>query len=416
MRRILFAVAVLAALLTTATPAEARHWHWGHHHHGWGHHHHGWGGYGGWGWGGYGGYCGYGWGGYGVSIAYRPFYNYGWNFGVPAYGYPSYINGGYYPGYNYRGYYPSVIGYGYLGNNTRAGTNVDNLVLSPRPAAGNTTPAQVLNLLRLDNGSVIANLRDELQLRGRGLPRIGPLQETTITGDTQLVSRPLVNTSNIAQRRKADQQIATGDMLFREQKFHAALQRYKDASRLAPDMAETYWRQGHALIATANFALAGGAFKRALALDSATSRDGFSLDQLYGPATIAKTSHVEDLAAWALDHANTSDAYFLMGVTLQYDGQADRAAKFFARAAEIAGPSGSHIAAFVPVPAVDAPDAAALVDNTVRPPRPLPPPADLRVPPLPPAAQPPFAADPPAPIAEVPVNAPAPPATKLVEI
>jgi len=396
MRRILFAVAMLAALLVSATPAEARHWHhgWGHHHHGWGHHHHGWGHHH-HGWGGYWG----GWGGYGVSVGfYRPYYNYGWNFGYPAYCYaPSYIYGGYYPGY-----YPGVIGYGFYGNNTRTRTVADNLVLAPRAAAGDTIPARALNLLRLDDGNIVENLRDELQLRGRGLPRIGPLQETTIAAGTPLVSRP-----NIAQRRKADQQIATGDMLFREQKFHSALQRYKDASRLAPDMAETYWRQGHALIATANFELAGGAFKRALALDPRIDRDGFSLAQLYGPATIAKTSHIEDLAGWALEHANTSDAYFLMGVTLHYDGQADRASKFFARAGEIAGTSGSHIAAFVPAPAGRAPDAAALVDHPVRQPPP----------PAPPAAQPPFAADPPAPAAaEVPVNAPARVTTELVEI
>jgi tetratricopeptide (TPR) repeat protein len=350
-----------------------------------------------------------------LSIGFaRPFYNYGWNFGVPPYCYaPNYIYGG----YNIPRYVGGPIGYyDYYGSTYNPNSNFNSLVLSPGPVASETTPAQVLNLLRLDRGNLIADLRADLQERARTLPRIGPLQETTIAVAGQHAvagqqePRPLVNRSNIAQRRKADQQIATGDMLFREQKFQAALQRYKDASRLAPDMAETYWRQGHALIATANFELAGGAFKRALALDPAVSRDGFSLAQLYGPATIAKTGHLEDLAAWALDHAGSSEPYFLMGVTLHYDGQVDRAAKFFARAAEIAGAAGGYLAAFAPAgaPGGQVPDAAALVENA------------HQAPPRPPVAQVPFADPVPAPQPIVrPVATPpaaAKPVSKLVEI
>ena len=365
MRRILLAAAMLVALLTTATPAEARHGHcgWGGYGGGWGGGYCGYGGYGG----GYGGYrsCGYGWGGIGLSVGcYRPFYSY--NYCAPNYCYrPSYIYGGYnVPRY----YYPQSIGYyGYYGSTYDSNSNFNSLALTPGPVAAETTPAQVLNLLRLNQNDLLANLRE----RTNPLPRIGGLQETTFTA-----ARPALNQSNVAQRRKADQQLATGDMLFREQKFHAALQRYKDAARLAPDMAETYWRQGHALIATANFELAGGAFKRALALDPNTSREGFTLDKLYGPATIAKTTHLEDLAAWALDHTASSEPYFLMGVTLHYDGQTDRAGKFFARAAEMAGATGGHIAAFAPAAA----PAAALVAERAE-----------RQPPPPPVAQPPFA-------------------------
>ena len=40
-----------------------------------------------------------------------------------------------------------------------------------------------------------------------------------------------------------------------------------------------------------------------------------------------------------------------MGVTLAYDGQTDRAAKFFDRAADLAGVAGGHIAVFEPMPA-----------------------------------------------------------------
>jgi tetratricopeptide (TPR) repeat protein len=390
MRRILLAAAVLAASLAAAAPAQARHGHCGW---GWGGRYCGYGGCGG-GYCGYRGWGGYGWGGIGLSINYcRPYYNYGWNFGVPAYCYrPSYIYGG----YNIPRYYdPTPIGYyGYYGSTYNPNANFSGLVQLPGLAAGQTAPAQVLNLLRLTDDDLVSDLR----ARTAELPRIGPLQETTIA------TRPALNQSNIAQRRKADQQLATGDMLFREQKFHAALQRYKDAARLAPAMAEPHWRQGHALIATGNFELAGGAFRRALALDPDTGRDGFSLNALYGPATIAKTSHIEDLAAWALDHAGSSDAYFLVGVTLHYDGQAERATKFFARAAHMAGAGGDHIAAFVPATSPErgpvAAGPAAIADR--QPPPPLPPVSD----------------PPPAPAADA-APAPAVPAavvSKLVEI
>jgi hypothetical protein len=43
-----------------------------------------------------------------------------------------------------------------------------------------------------------------------------------------------------------------------------------------------------------------------------------------------------------------------MGVQLQYDGQAERAARYFARAAELAGVGGGHIAAFTPAAALPA--------------------------------------------------------------
>ena len=63
---------------------------------------------------------------------------------------------------------------------------------------------------------------------------------------------------------------------------------------------------------------------------------------------MAKTAHIEQLAGWAIEHADSSNPYFLMGVTLNYDGQTDRAAKFFARAAEMSGVAGGHIAVFAP--------------------------------------------------------------------
>lgn len=101
------------------------------------------------------------------------------------------------------------------------------------------------------------------------------------------------------------------------------------------------------MIATGNFGLAPGVIKRAVALNPDTHRGGFKLDHLYGDAAMAKVSHMESLAGWALEHGDSSDAYFLLGVSLAYDGQMDRAVKFMRRAADLAGVGGGHVAPFV---------------------------------------------------------------------
>jgi tetratricopeptide (TPR) repeat protein len=137
--------------------------------------------------------------------------------------------------------------------------------------------------------------------------------------------------------------------LFREQKFHSALQRYKSAAEAAPDVAESYFRQGHALVTTNRFELAAKAFKVGIALSDDVTRDGFHVDELYADNHMAKRAHLEALAQSSLiDRANT-DLLFLVGLFLRYDGQADRATKFFLKAAEIAGTESLHLRPFLPV-------------------------------------------------------------------
>lgn len=158
-----------------------------------------------------------------------------------------------------------------------------------------------------------------------------------------------VRVSNASQRSRADQWIAQGDMLFREQKYHSAAQRYKLASESAPDVAESYWRIGHAYVASNRFPEAAENFRRAIALSpTGIARDGFDLNKLYGSATIARDSHLEALAAVALTDDTNSDALFLLGVQLTYQGHADRAADFFAAATKNAGDNAASIAAFAP--------------------------------------------------------------------
>ena len=217
MRRILLVLAVVVLALTAAAPAHA----------GWGHRHCGYGG--GWGyrgWGGYGGWggCGYGGWGYGYrGCGYGPYYS-GYSIGYyrPAFVYSSGYCGG------YGGFYdPLPIGYyGYYGSTYNPSSNFVGLSVSPNLAVRKTTaPTVVRNLLDMSREELLAALKTPSDR----LPPTGGLKETTITAE-----RPAVRISNAEQRRKAEQHLAVGDVLFREQKFHSALQRYKLASQTAP--------------------------------------------------------------------------------------------------------------------------------------------------------------------------------------
>jgi tetratricopeptide (TPR) repeat protein len=260
----------------------------------------------------------------------------GYTVGVPSYGYYA-VNqpvGGYYynPQANFIDYYglstyePAEIAYG---------------------------PQAVKQFVGLDRNFALAPLR-EPPVR---LPLLSLVERRAraVAG-----AKPVVRVANAEYRRKAEKYIADGDTLFKAQNFHSALQRYKLAVNAAPDMTEAHWRQGHAMIATGNYDLAAGSFKRAIALGGDTHRGGFQLTDLYGTAVLTKNGHLEALAGHALERSESSDPYFLLGVMLTYDNQRERAEKFFDRAADLAGISGGYIAAFEPVAApIDAPPVAA---------------------------------------------------------
>lgn len=179
---------------------------------------------------------------------------------------------------------------------------------------------------------------------------LGPLLNQP---DRDALVRPVVTdikirATNAETLKKARGYLAIGDDLFRRQKFHSALQQYKTATRFAPELAEGYFRQGHALVATSRFDLATEAFKRGLKTDANVAKSDFLLSEIYGDAKMAKTAHLENLATAALDRDSDADLMFLLGVFLHFDGQADRGVKFFQRANDLAGANNAHLAHFLP--------------------------------------------------------------------
>lgn len=142
--------------------------------------------------------------------------------------------------------------------------------------------------------------------------------------------------------------IEFGDAQFAQQKYASAYLRYKDAVKAAPQLAEAYFRQGFALVASDRYEWAARAFKRALELEPAWPASGFRIDRLYGNNPMAKQAHLDALAQAALDNPDDVDLLFLLGIMLHSDGQSERAEPFFQRARELAGLEVAHLEAFLP--------------------------------------------------------------------
>jgi hypothetical protein len=220
------------------------------------------------------------------------------------------------PGYFLGGGYPIIWGAGYM------------------PAFSPVYPATIGWLPNMD-------------------PVVAPLRQPAPAPAPAVVEAPPKGTpksTSPEQKTRAGKFIGFGDANFSEQKYLAAIERYKSASRIAPDLAEPYFRQGHALVALGQYENAVKAFRRGLRIRPEWSGSPFRLDQLYGPDRIAKVSHIEALAKAV--EANPLDSNLLMalGMQLFFDGQAERASVFFARVAQLGGNDDRLLNDFLPRP------------------------------------------------------------------
>ncbi|HEY2893112.1 MAG TPA: tetratricopeptide repeat protein, partial [Pirellulales bacterium] len=127
--------------------------------------------------------------------------------------------------------------------------------------------------------------------------------------------------TNAEQKAKAGKFLGFGDTNFANQKYGPAIDRYKLAAQVAPDLPDTYLRQGHALVALGQYDSAVKAFKRGLRIRADWNDSPFRLDQLYGPDQIAKTSHIETLAKAVEGNPLDSTLLWALGMQLYFDGQ-----------------------------------------------------------------------------------------------
>lgn len=357
-------LSVIAVLIGASLPTLAianGHGHHGGFHHGGFHHggfqHAGFHGHGaGRGW--YGGYAGGpvihrsygwhhgGWGGYPRTGFYRTGYGYrapwAWGYGV-----------GYGPAVRYRYGWPAfgcanfapAWGYGYYGGYSPWGCGVSPVFWNAWPvvapirvpavrvrrvwvAAGDAVPAG-----DLDGIGAAA----EARLAARGPVPMPPDDESSGPSAGREVTYPLVRESSGGARRRAESYVELGDKLYRKGQWHAALTQYKLAATAASDWETPYLRQAFASIAVGRYDQAAPLVRRAVRLDPRLARGDFRLATLYGDRADDKLAHLESLAAAALARPDDPELPYLIGVALHFDGEPERAQKFFAHAARFDG-------------------------------------------------------------------------------
>jgi tetratricopeptide (TPR) repeat protein len=144
--------------------------------------------------------------------------------------------------------------------------------------------------------------------------------------------------------------IGFGDAQFAQQKYSEANGRYRKAAESAPQLADVWFRQALALSATGRYDQAVAAIKRGLRIDPNWPNSGFDLKKLYGADQRAAEVNLDALALNAEANPNDANLLFLVGVHLHFNGQPQRAEKFFQRAEELAGDDSEHITAFLKKP------------------------------------------------------------------
>ncbi len=183
-------------------------------------------------------------------------------------------------------------------------------------------------------------------LGGDNPPRPKPNANVIVDDEGSEPKRGVERGTNSQAVTRAWKLIAFGDARFARQEYSDANQRYRDASRTAPQLADAWFRQGFAMIAIGRYDLAVAAIRRGLKLNPNWAKSDFNLKELYGPDDAIKNAHRDALAEAAEANPNDADLLFLLGVHLYFDGQIDRAKKFFARAKEFAGVDADHLNAF----------------------------------------------------------------------
>jgi tetratricopeptide repeat protein len=182
-------------------------------------------------------------------------------------------------------------------------------------------------------------------------PAVVPRDWDRARNDPADKSRPKVpRVSNAETKAKAGKFIGFGDGNFGKQKYSAAIERYRTAAEMAPDLAEPYFRQGYALVALGQYENAAKAFRRALKIRPDWSDSAFRLDQIYGADQLAKTTHLESLAKAIEANPFDSELLVALGVQLYFDGQRDRAGVFLARAAQLGANEDKLLNDFLPKP------------------------------------------------------------------
>lgn len=149
--------------------------------------------------------------------------------------------------------------------------------------------------------------------------------------------------SNEQQRDLASRFMTFGDRCFAEGQYRDAYFRYKEAEKAAPDLADSLFRQGFALLATKQYELAFHAFRRGLKMDPSWPKKPFPLPRLYDDRQLDLRQHLADLAAECEKKNQDPTLALLLGIMLFRCDRAEDAKSFFEVAQS--SPSAGELAA-----------------------------------------------------------------------
>jgi tetratricopeptide (TPR) repeat protein len=128
-----------------------------------------------------------------------------------------------------------------------------------------------------------------------------------------------------------DAEMAVGNRLFAAQLYHSALTKFQAASKVSPSSSDVYLHEGFAELAMGRYDRAAKVFRLATAVDENVAAAKFSLDTIYTKSNV-KQFHLDRLARTALKTTNNQDHMYCLGVFLHFDGQQQRARRFFTEA------------------------------------------------------------------------------------
>jgi hypothetical protein len=234
-----------------------------------------------------------------------------------------------YWGGGYGGYWGGPYGPGYYA--------LPPLVIPAETLYG---PGPVRRLMGLDpplGTPIVNNTIINLPSQAQGFGVVAPGQAPAAPAGGRV--------SNAQARDLAKRQIAGGDNFFAKQQYAQALDAYKQASRAAPDLADSHFRQMVALVALGRYEAAIDAVKTGMRVGRNTVNGEFQIPAMYGDNLVARTAHIDELARLTAERPS-SDLFFLTGVMLFFDNPPQRSAPFFERAAELAAADRWHIDVF----------------------------------------------------------------------
>lgn len=196
---------------------------------------------------------------------------------------------------------------------------------------------------------------EKLPLETRGdNPREGDVRDSGVreNGGRESAIRDGEQAGNVPQassdaaRRRAAKYVQQGDQLFARGRYLEAMSVYQRAAESTPDAAQPLVRQGLAYLAAKRYERAADVIRRGLRLEPDYAASGFRLRHLYGGDSVAKSEHLEALAAAANADPGNSDLPLLAAIFLHYDGQSERAEPFFAESRERGGEAAQFVAMF----------------------------------------------------------------------